>query len=259
MLDDVRVAEAAGGRLLQVRHRPTPLSRDLGVVLMVAEPRSGTYRLFRLSDEAGRAKLTDYLKAQPQFTFSPGVVSKILAQSEKMIAGAAAERARQVHQQQGLLSPGPVSPLTSGTECSCDGAQAVEMVTYDPAFIDLTRTFAQVSWSRSDRGDYVCEWENLWGYGNCWANPDTGLSSWHRSSCQINQFRDVSWVDESAAGDYYNYDFLDPILPTFVFDYVGVSFVDGMVSWNSIHYDEGEASGLIFGWFLQSGYNRCPQ
>lgn len=124
------------------------------------------------------------------------------------------------------------------------------MTTRDPAFIRLNQTRIQLGWWHN--GSSVSfRYRN----GSCYANPNTGLSTWHTSQCffvgapYYGRSGSVGFVGTQVKGAYYNYDFLNPNVATVA---IHRNYVEGYGRGGAARYPSfffaGEAYHLLRGY-----------
>jgi hypothetical protein len=87
--------------------------------------------------------------------------------------------------------------------------------------------------------------------GSCWANPDTGLSSWQVESCYKYFDADLNAAWSIVNNLSSNEDFGGPGL-TYVDQEATVYQEGGDAAWEADWSDWGELSWLIYGWVLSS-------
>lgn len=122
----------------------------------------------------------------------------------------------------------------------------VRVQTKDPAFIVLTETTAQVSWSVAANGTVT--WTSY--SDGCWAaNPSALGTHWYNSSCSLGAaYYNSNRACNANTGSYYNYDFVDPNAGTFVTDSDWLcGRNDAIFDYNWSHSDSGEGALLIYG------------
>lgn len=122
----------------------------------------------------------------------------------------------------------------------------VRVQTKDPAFIVLTETTVQVSWSVAANGTVT--WKSY--SDGCWAaNPSALGTHWFNGSCALGAaYYNSNRACNANTGSYYNYDFVDPNQGTFVTDsdwLCGRNDAQFDYSWS--HNDSGEGAILIYG------------
>jgi len=123
----------------------------------------------------------------------------------------------------------------------------VRVQTKDPAFLILTETNVELTWTVYSNGTVA--WSSY--SDGCWAaNPSALGTHWFVSSCATGgpYYTSSTRVCNDHAGSYYNYDFLDASQRTDVSDSDWLcGRNDAMFDYNWSHNDSGEASLLIYG------------
>ena len=92
--------------------------------------------------------------------------------------------------------------------------------------------------------------------GSCWAaNPSPLDTHWYVNTCG---YYNKTGGGGNASGSYYNYDFLDDQVATYVSQMADITLLSGVGAvWGWDHTDWGEASYLIHGSLTVTGSNTC--
>lgn len=148
---------------------------------------------------------------------------------------------RQVEPQDGKLKQ-ITAAVTPGTWFG-----RVRVQTKDPAFIVLTETRTQLTWTVYSGGTVA--WNN---YGDgCWAaNPSSLGTHWFVSYCQHGGpwYPSSTRVCNDNRGNYYNWDFLDNNQRTDASQWAWLcGRNDAIYDYNWSHNDSGEFSLFIYG------------
>lgn len=142
----------------------------------------------------------------------------------------------------------------------CNGYATGSIDTLDPVQCVLTTTTANGSWQNASRipPQSGCRWI-VSGSKSCYAaSPSCAGTHWTKSSCQlIGPSGGSFFFEDTAVGNYYNYDFMNPSLRTDVYQAVTIDFNSGYVSFTFNHSDSGEGSSLIYGSYYHSEFNTC--
>ena len=143
------------------------------------------------------------------------------------------------------------SPTAAPQFPACYGGGEAAIATYDPIFIKLVETYTWGDWWFDGYGSY-----SAYAGGSCWANPNTGLSTWYVGACSGDLSTSLSHALAATDNYSYNWDFGFNNIPTEVADASYVYQTNGYPGWQTFHDDWGEFSEIIFGWTLL-GYSWC--
>ncbi len=133
----------------------------------------------------------------------------------------------------------------------CYGGGEAAIAHMDAIFQRLVETYTWADWWFDGYGSY-----QAYAGGSCWANPNTGVSTWHVGACRGELSTSLSHALADTDNYSFNWDFGDPDLITNVVDSAEVFHAGGFPDWATFHDDWGEFHEIIFGWTL-FGYSRC--
>lgn len=130
----------------------------------------------------------------------------------------------------------------------CSGNWTATVTTYDPVYIQLTRTTISGNWGVF--GATVCRWRESY-FGSCWANAATAAgTTWYTDSCVRS--------GSTGQGRYHNDDFGLNSQRTYSTSTVGIRRVSGLgtfVDWSASF--SGEGAWLLHGTMDEAGSNDC--
>jgi hypothetical protein len=153
-------------------------------------------------------------------------------------------------------------PICGGDPHDCDdpcsGDHYMQVETWDPPTITLTRTIGTASWNESIVS-VECAPRSR-GSGSCWAaNPSQAGTHWFTESCVRSggaiHTGDLNLV---VTGKYFNYDFGLPNKVTNVTTRITMRYVwgTGFLGYFD-HTPTGEAASLLTGRLFESGSDNC--